>query len=104
MTMSTLGRFDWTLGDRLAKSRKVAGLTADGIADELGVSRNTVTNWETGATRPKRQTLIAWAQITGAPLEWLVEGDTRPLGDADQFTDVGTRASGWNHGIWMAAA
>lgn len=65
----------WTLGDRLAKARDCAGLTNHEMADALGVSRNTVTNWETGHTQPKRYAVEAWARITGVDLDWLVGGE-----------------------------
>ena len=34
----------WTLSDRMWKARKDAGLTAQQIADTIGISRKSVTN------------------------------------------------------------
>lgn len=67
----------WTLGDRLAKARHHVGLTVREMAFKLGVSKNTVSNWETGATRPRRYAIEAWARATGVDLDWL-EGPRVP--------------------------
>ena len=42
----------WTLGDCLRKARTEAHVSTEGLAAELGVSRNTITNYETGKTIP----------------------------------------------------
>lgn len=63
----------WTLGDRLAKARRMADLSVQDMADALGVSRNTVTNYERGHTDPARGVLIAYASVTGVPM-WWIEG------------------------------
>lgn len=65
---------EWTLADRMRKARIDAGLTAQQIADAIGISRKSVTNYETGATHPLRPILAAWAEVTGTYIEWLEEG------------------------------
>ena len=52
-------------GDRLRIARIRAGLEQDEMAEILGVSTSTVSNWEHGRTRPKLAFIAAWAQITG---------------------------------------
>lgn len=66
----------WTfgLGDRLAKALSVASVTSIEMADYLGVSSNTIGNYTSGRTVPKKQTLRLWAMRTGAPLEWIETG------------------------------
>lgn len=64
----------WTLADRMWKARKDAGLTAQQIADAIGISRKSVTNYEGGTTRPLRPILRAWADVTGTYEEWLETG------------------------------
>lgn len=95
MTISTTTDLAWTLGDRLHKSRKAADIKVGHMAAALGVSRNTVTDWEADRRRPKHHALIVWAQLTGAPLEWLTgEADTGPLGQRTT-SDVRVSTSGW---------
>lgn len=51
----------WTLGDRLAKARKLVGLTPAGMAVRIGVTDKTIRNWESGATPIPRGQVIAYA-------------------------------------------
>lgn len=51
------------------------------MADILGVSRNTVSNYLHGRTRPPQLTLRVWAMRTGVPLAWLVTGEQDEEGD-----------------------
>lgn len=66
----------WSLGDRLAKARRHASLSGADLADRIGVSRNTVTNYEQEKVHMRRPVLIAWAFACGVPFDWLVSGDT----------------------------
>ncbi len=95
MTLEAPINLEWTLGDRLHKSRKVAGISVEQMAQHLGVSRNTITNWEKDEPRPKRHVVLAWADVTGAPIEWLTEeADSGPFARVSGF-GLRKRASGW---------
>lgn len=66
----------FTIHDRLRKARETTGLDQATFASELGVSRNTVSNYETGGIdHPRKIVLGAWAMRTGVPLEWLQTGE-----------------------------
>lgn len=54
----------FTLADRLRKAREVAQLDQVELADEIGISRQTVSNYETGSTQPRKIALKAWALAT----------------------------------------
>ncbi|MFX0066100.1 MAG: helix-turn-helix domain-containing protein [Candidatus Hermodarchaeota archaeon] len=47
-----------TLGERIKKKRMDMGLFQKDIARIIGVSTDTVTNWEKGRTKPCRKTLV----------------------------------------------
>jgi len=64
----------WTLGDRLRKAREEAGLQQKDVADALGISRNSVGNYEAGHTKPRRLVLQAWAFQCGVSYGWLKDG------------------------------
>lgn len=70
---------EWDQGERLRKARKTRGYTTDDIAAHLGCSERTVRNYEVGATRPNRATLMAWAAFTDVPLSWLEDDLDRGL-------------------------
>lgn len=73
------------LPDRLLKSREVAGLEQAEIAQALDVSRQTVSNYERGITKPRRLQLREWALVCGVDLDWLQNGDTpRPQGSGGE--------------------
>ncbi len=48
------------------------------LAEALGMSRQTVSNYERGATNPRRAVLLAWAMATGVDAKWLEAGDEAP--------------------------
>lgn len=64
----------WTLGERLAKARREAGLEQADMAKEIGLSRVTIGNYETGTTNPQKPTVLLWAAITGVDAGWLLTG------------------------------
>lgn len=60
-----------TLGERLAKARKDARLDQQQIAEQLGVSRPTVSHWERNRSEPNVTHAARWAEITGVSFGWL---------------------------------
>lgn len=79
----------FTMADRLAKALDVAGITGTHMAEYLGISLNTVSNYTNGRTSPKKQTLRLWALKTGAPLEWIETGIDPTEGNPHQSPDGG---------------
>lgn len=65
---------EWTEGDRLRKAREVAGVGVQEMADQLEVTRNTIRRWERGVGGVPRRSVLAYAQVTGVPVEWLETG------------------------------
>lgn len=77
--------YDFYLADRLRKSLRVVGLGVSDMAQALGVSRNTVSNWINGRARPGSTQLSLWAIYADAPLDWLKSGEAPPIeSDAPQ--------------------
>jgi transcriptional regulator with XRE-family HTH domain len=74
----------WTLSDRLAKARDHARIDQDDLAREMGVSRQSISNWERGYAKPKRPYVWAWADVTGVDRDWLLTGDA-PDSEPDQL-------------------
>ena len=60
--------------DRMKKALRVSGLTVNDVADQLEVSRNTVGSWINGRIEPRRTSVMAFAQLTGVPVEWIEFG------------------------------
>lgn len=55
------------LGERIRRARVKAGLTQQQLADKLGLTRPTITQWETGATTPHAKKLEELAKALGLP-------------------------------------
>ena len=62
-----------TTGDVMRRTLDAAELSSADMADYLGVSRYSVSNWLNDRVRPSTQTMRLWALRTGAPYEYLVD-------------------------------
>ena len=47
-----------TMGERIRQLRKAGGLTQTALAEKLGVTKGTVSTWETNSRRPGFETLM----------------------------------------------
>ena len=63
---------------RLLELRKTSGLSQEGLADLLGVTRQAVQKWEAGASRPDMDNLAALARYFNVSLDYLVTGQEPP--------------------------
>ncbi len=57
--------------ERLANTRKMKGLSQEGLADKMGVSRQAVSKWETGDAQPDYQKLVALADALDISMDYL---------------------------------
>ena len=62
-----------TLNRKLARLRKKEGLSQADVSEGLDVSRQAVTKWETGASRPSTENLQALSKLYNVPLEYLLD-------------------------------
>ncbi len=63
-----------SIGARITSLRQQAGITQGALAKALGVSRVTVTFWETDRNTPPSQELLRIAEILGVPVEVFLHG------------------------------
>ena len=54
-----------SLGEALKDHRPRCGMTQEYVAEALGVSRQAVSKWETGAAEPSTSNLLALAKLYG---------------------------------------
>lgn len=64
-----------TLGNRLFHARKSVGLSQEDVAEKLGVSRQTVSKWETDETLPDIRQAKQMAVFYRVTLDELIEFD-----------------------------
>ncbi|MFB9378566.1 helix-turn-helix domain-containing protein [Kineococcus gynurae] len=79
----------WTLGWRLQRALAFADVSAGEMADELGVSRQTLSRWM-GDKSPIRPIYVKqWALKTGVDAQWLQNGEApRPAGPDEGLREV----------------
>ena len=62
------------LSDRIKEERNKLALSQDSLANELHVSRQAISKWETGQSYPDLEKLIQLSDIFGITLDELVRG------------------------------
>lgn len=92
------------LHEKLARLRKEKGLSQLELAEELNVTRQAVSRWETGAAVPMVDTLVQLSRLYGVSLDDLLLNDARlPENAAEaagaetvrEETPVGKRVPAW---------
>ena len=66
---------------QLTECRKIKQLSQEQLAEQLHVSRQAVSKWETGETRPDMEKLIALSEALDISLDALCKGE-QPKGEA----------------------
>lgn len=69
------------LKDRIAAVRKAAGLTQEQLGELLGVTRQAVSKWESGAAAPDTENVVRLSAIFGVSTDYLLHDDF--TGDED---------------------
>jgi DNA-binding XRE family transcriptional regulator len=68
---------EWSIGDRIHKARRACRMGQAELAQEVGVSRQTVSNWERGQSTPDLDEALAIATATGSSVGWLAGAPQR---------------------------
>lgn len=76
------------LAERLTLLRKENGISQLELAEKLGVSRQAVSRWETGASIPSMDKLISLSKLYGVSMAYLIGEE-----DTLQKNDIVTNAS-----------
>ncbi|MGD0108324.1 MAG: helix-turn-helix transcriptional regulator [Rhodopila sp.] len=77
------------IGTRISTIRRERGLTQDELADQVGVSRSAVAQWETGRTGQVTGNLSRIADVLEVNVEYLVYGDNkRAAGEVRQGDEL----------------
>lgn len=77
------------LGTKLAKKRKDIGMTQVDFADELGVTRQTVSRWEAGTVMPDIDKIGDIARILGVTCDYLLRDDVEAEQSGTVMSGVG---------------
>lgn len=66
-----------SLGECIREQRTACRMTQEFVAESLGVSRQAVSKWESGASDPSTSNLIALAKLFQVPADELLRGVKR---------------------------
>ncbi len=78
-----------TLGQRLYEMRKAKGLSQEQVAELLGVTRQTVSKWETDQSTPDFDKILPLCQLFDISTDELISGKAKD----DAFYDYDSNAS-----------
>lgn len=86
------------VGEQIRRGREALGMSQADLADAIWVSRNTVSNWETGAMTPDIQSFVLMSALFGVTIDEMVKGDENVMAravarDRNRLLVVGTEAS-----------
>lgn len=87
-----------SVGEQIRRGREALGMSQADLADAIWVSRNTVSNWETGATTPDIQSFVLMSALFGVTIDEMVKGDANVMAraiarDRNRLLVVGTEVS-----------
>ena len=79
-----------TLGEKIAKQRKELNYTQEQLADILGVSRQSISKWESDIAYPETEKLIELGKIFDCSMDYLLKEDIVEKGDvqASIFSEI----------------
>lgn len=67
------------LSSQMKKYRNEAGLSQDALAEKIFVSRQTISNWETGKNYPDINSLLRMSEVFGVSVDILLKGDVEEI-------------------------
>ena len=67
------------LSSQMKKYRNQAGLSQDALAEKIFVSRQTISNWETGKNYPDINSLLRMSEVFGVSVDALLKGDVEEI-------------------------
>lgn len=80
------------LGPRLKELRKAAGLTQQQVGDRLGISKNSVSEWENNHGKPEHERLSSIARMYRTTIDYILtgknEGNVIAIDNAELGPDI----------------
>ena len=76
------------IGRKLKEVRMHASLTQEQVAEELFVSRQTISNWENEKTYPDIISIIKLSDLYSISLDELLKGDQKMMEHLDESTNI----------------
>ena len=66
-----------TLGEKIYKLRTKRSMTQEQLAEKIGVSRQSVSKWESGASIPDLERIVSMSQLFGVTTDYLLKDEMK---------------------------
>lgn len=76
------------IGKKLKTARSHSGMTQEEVAEKIGVSRQTISNWENEKNLPDIMSVIFLSDLYGVSLDVLLKGDDKMMKHLDESTNI----------------
>lgn len=76
------------IGQKLKEARQHSGLTQEKVAEEIQVSRQTVSNWENEKSYPDIINVIKLGELYSVSLDELIKGDEKMMEHLEESTNI----------------
>ena len=76
------------IADKIKNARTIKKLTQEQVAEDLNVSRQTISNWENGKSLPDIVSIIRMSELYDLSLDELLKGDVTLLNKIERDMKV----------------
>ena len=76
------------IGNQIKQHRAALNLSQEELAEQIYVTRQTLSNWENGKTYPDVNSLLRLSDVFGVTLDELVKGDIPKMKEQIKQTDI----------------
>lgn len=76
------------LGETLANLRKTKGLSQEQLAEELGLTRQTISKWELNQSTPDINYLVQLSDFLGVSTDYLIKGEQSNTIPHSDYADI----------------
>lgn len=76
------------IGNQIKQHRATLSLSQEELAEQIYVTRQTLSNWENGKTYPDVNSLLRLSDVFGVTLDELVKGDIPKMKEQIKQTDI----------------
>lgn len=80
----------------LLRLRKEKGLSQAELAEELGITRQTISRWEAGVSTPSAENLISLSRVYGMTVEEMMRNRTEQTGETEPPAEEGSQKEAAN--------
>ena len=77
-----------SINEKLKQARLAANFSQEELAEKIGVSRQTISNWENGRSYPDIVSVITLSDIYDMTLDSLLKGDSEMIKHLEEITNV----------------